>query len=100
MKRLVALAMDLGLARQRLERGDDPAETVELVGHAHDHPHLAAFGTSFAAIVTRAALRPIESGHEALLDWLAAELQSTPLVPREADSSPLAWSIKRLHRQA
>ena len=35
-QRLVALAMDLGLARQRLERGDDPAETVELVGHAHD----------------------------------------------------------------
>ncbi len=35
-QRLVAVAMDLGLARQRMERGDDPAGTAELVGHAHD----------------------------------------------------------------
>jgi signal transduction histidine kinase len=35
-QRLVALAMDLGLARERLERGDDPAGTAELIGHAHD----------------------------------------------------------------
>jgi signal transduction histidine kinase len=35
-QRLVALAMDLGLARQRLERGEDPAGTAELIGHAHD----------------------------------------------------------------
>jgi signal transduction histidine kinase len=35
-QRLVALAMDLGLAKERLERGDDDAATVALVGHAHD----------------------------------------------------------------
>jgi signal transduction histidine kinase len=35
-QRLVALAMDLGLAKERLERGDDPAGTVLLVGQAHD----------------------------------------------------------------
>ena len=35
-QRLVALAMDLGLAKERLERGDDPAGTAELVGQAHD----------------------------------------------------------------
>jgi signal transduction histidine kinase len=35
-QRLVALAMDLGLARERLERGDDTAATTELIGHAHD----------------------------------------------------------------
>jgi len=34
-QRLVALAMDLGLARQRLERTGDPT-TAELVGQAHD----------------------------------------------------------------
>ena len=32
----MALAMDLGLAKERLERGDDPAATAELVGQAHD----------------------------------------------------------------
>ena len=35
-QRLVALAMDLGLAKERLERGEDDAATVALVGHAHD----------------------------------------------------------------
>ena len=35
-QRLVALAMDLGLARERLERGDDATGTAELIGHAHD----------------------------------------------------------------
>jgi signal transduction histidine kinase len=35
-QRLVALAMDLGLARERLDRGDDTAGTAELIGHAHD----------------------------------------------------------------
>jgi signal transduction histidine kinase len=35
-QRLVALAMDLGLARERLERGEDAAGTAELIGHAHD----------------------------------------------------------------
>ncbi len=34
-QRLVALAMDLGLARQRLERDGDP-RTADLVGQAHD----------------------------------------------------------------
>jgi signal transduction histidine kinase len=34
-QRLVALAMDLGLARQRLEREGDP-RTADLVGQAHD----------------------------------------------------------------
>jgi signal transduction histidine kinase len=35
-QRLVALAMDLGLAKERLERGDDASATAALVGHAHE----------------------------------------------------------------
>jgi signal transduction histidine kinase len=35
-QRLVALAMDLGLAKERMERGEDPAGTAQLVGQAHD----------------------------------------------------------------
>ena len=35
-QRLVALAMDLGLAKERLDRGDDPAAAAALVGQAHD----------------------------------------------------------------
>ncbi len=48
-QRLVAVAMDLGLARQRLERGDDPAATAELVGHAHDEAKRAI--TEFRELV-------------------------------------------------
>jgi signal transduction histidine kinase len=35
-QRLVALAMDLGLARERLASGADPQRAAELVGRAHD----------------------------------------------------------------
>jgi signal transduction histidine kinase len=35
-QRLVALAMDLGLAKARLEAGADPQQATELVGRAHD----------------------------------------------------------------
>lgn len=35
-QRLVALAMDLGLARERLASGADPERAAELVGRAHD----------------------------------------------------------------
>lgn len=40
-QRLVALAMDLGLARERLARGDDPQRAAELVANAHDEAKLA-----------------------------------------------------------
>ena len=35
-QRLVALAMDLGMAKERLRDGDDPSGAYELVGRAHD----------------------------------------------------------------
>ena len=40
-QRLVALAMDLGLARERLEAGGDPARATELVAKAHEESKLA-----------------------------------------------------------
>lgn len=40
-QRLVGLAMDLGLARERLARGEDPERAVELVTRAHDEAKLA-----------------------------------------------------------
>jgi len=40
-QRLVGLAMDLGMARERLARGEDPERAVELVGRAHDEAKLA-----------------------------------------------------------
>ena len=40
-QRLVALAMDLGLARERLEAGGDPARATELVTKAHEESKLA-----------------------------------------------------------
>jgi signal transduction histidine kinase len=40
-QRLVALAMDLGLARERLEAGGDPARATELVVKAHEESKLA-----------------------------------------------------------
>ena len=40
-QRLVALAMDLGMAKERLARDDDPAGAYELVGRAHDEAKAA-----------------------------------------------------------
>jgi signal transduction histidine kinase/uncharacterized protein YjeT (DUF2065 family) len=40
-QRLVALAMDLGLAKERLASGADPERAAELVGRAHDEAKLA-----------------------------------------------------------
>ncbi|MEO6125221.1 MAG: sensor domain-containing protein [Ilumatobacteraceae bacterium] len=40
-QRLVGLAMDLGLAKERLARGEDPERAAELVGRAHDEAKLA-----------------------------------------------------------
>jgi signal transduction histidine kinase len=40
-QRLVALAMDLGMAKERLARDDDPSGAYELVGRAHDEAKLA-----------------------------------------------------------
>jgi signal transduction histidine kinase len=40
-QRLVGLAMDLGLARERLAAGADPARAAELVERAHDEAKLA-----------------------------------------------------------
>ena len=40
-QRLVGLAMDLGMAKERLARGEDPERAIELVGRAHDEAKLA-----------------------------------------------------------
>lgn len=40
-QRLVALAMDLGMAKERLARDDDPSGAYELVGRAHDEAKAA-----------------------------------------------------------
>ncbi|HRE00026.1 MAG TPA: histidine kinase, partial [Ilumatobacteraceae bacterium] len=40
-QRLVGLAMDLGLARDRIERGEDPERVAEMVTRAHDEAKLA-----------------------------------------------------------
>src|SRR6478752_4042530 len=40
-QRLVALAMDLGMAKERLARDDDPSGAYELVGRAHEEAKAA-----------------------------------------------------------
>lgn len=40
-QRLVGLAMDLGLAKERLARGEDPVRAAELVARAHEEAKLA-----------------------------------------------------------
>jgi signal transduction histidine kinase len=92
-QRLVALAIDLGLARERLARGADPARAAELVARAHDE-------AKHAIVELRDLVRGIhpsvltDRGLDAALSALAArcpvpvdmrvELPERPPAPIEA----------------
>ena len=93
-QRLVALAMDLGLAKDRLERGEDVTTTTALVGQAHDeakraitelrelvrgiHPAVLADRGLDAALSSLAARCPVPVNLEvALSERLPAPIETT-----------------------
>jgi signal transduction histidine kinase len=83
-QRLVGLAMDLGLAKERLATGGDPARAVELVNRAHDeakqaiselrdlvrgiHPSVLTDRGLDAALSALAARSPVPVDIDVLLD--------------------------------
>jgi signal transduction histidine kinase len=90
-QRLVALAMDLGMAREKLQT--DPQAATELVGEAHEeakralrelrdlargiHPAVLADRGLDAAISALAARSPVPVGVEVVTDRLPGAVEST-----------------------